>query len=303
MAPLHLSNDHIALSVEPQFGARVTQLTDRVSGRDWLVGGAVVGSAGEDAVFGGTEARGWDECFPTVAPCPDTTHGRSLRDHGDLWGRPWECMFDGDTIHAAYDGAGWRFVREIQLTGQQIETRYTVTGTGREAVPYLWSQHCLLATGPGDQIDFRGIGPMTVTGGLSAGEPVETGTFDWPELSTSVPDLRPVRDASAGFAIKAYAPVDGNVSASVRGTGGSIEICWAKADVPYLGLWLDYGGWPPSSPVHQIAIEPTTAPADDLAGAHKGNLARWLSPGETHRWTVVMTLSPAATHNGERHVE
>lgn len=303
MPPLYLANEHVTLSVEPDFGARVTQLTDRASGRDWLVGGALEGSAGEDAVFGGAEARGWDECFPTVAPCSDSTHGRSLRDHGDLWGRPWACTIEGDTIHAGYDGAGWRFVREIRLTGRQVESHYAVTNTGNETVPYLWSQHCLLATGPGDRIELEGIGPMTVTGGLSADGPVETGLFDWPDLSTAVPDLRSVRDASAAFAIKAYAPIDTHVSTTVGDENGSLNIAWMKADIPFLGLWLDYGGWPSSGPVHQIAIEPTTAPADDLAGAHKANLARWLSPGETHSWAVTITLLPAATHIGERHVE
>ncbi|MCR9138448.1 MAG: hypothetical protein NXI27_20775 [Alphaproteobacteria bacterium] len=303
MPPLHLANEHVALSVEPEFGARITSLVERSSGRDWLIGGPLEGSAGDDAGFGAREARGWDECFPTVAPCLDETHGRPLRDHGDLWGRPWHCDIENNAIRSRYDGSGWRFVRDIELTGNRIETRYAVTNTGNVTLPYLWSQHCLLATGPGDRIDFQGIGPMTVTGGGSSDGPVGTGQFDWPELSSIMPDLRSVRDASAGFWIKAYAPIDTDVSATVGSDEGSISVSWKQADIPYLGLWLDYGGWPQSGPVHQIAIEPTTAPADDLATAHKVNLARWLSPGETHSWMVTMRLAAATKHNGERHVE
>ncbi len=303
MTELHLSNDHVALSVAPDFGARITTLVDRRTGRDWLVAGALEGAAGDEAVFGGREACGWDECFPTVAPCMDPTHGRMLRDHGDLWGRPWSCSAADGTIRARFDGAGWWFGRDLVLAGRTVEARYEVTNTGDDPLPYLWSQHCLLATGPGDRINLEGIGPMTVTGGVSPQGPVAGGLFEWPELSTALPDLRTVRDASAGFAIKAYAPVDDVVSASVGGADGSVRFSWAKADVPFLGLWLDYGGWPQDRPVHQIAIEPTTAAADDLAAAHENRQVRWLAPRETHKWMVTMTLSPTAMRNGERHVE
>lgn len=303
MPPLHLSNAHIALSVEPDFGARVTQLIDRVSGRDWLIGGPLEGSSGDSALFGAGEARGWDECFPTVAPCTDSTHGRTLRDHGDLWGRRWSCHSGEDAVRATFDGAGWQFVRDLKLVKNRVEARYAVTNGSGHRLPYLWSQHCLLATGPGDRIDLQGIGPMTVTAALSADGTVDTGVFEWPELSAAVSDLSSVRDVSAGFAIKAYAPVDSHVSATVGGVDGSISVSWTKADIPFLGLWLDYGGWPQEGPVHQIAIEPTTAPADDLAGAHENKQARWLDPGETHNWAVTMTLAPTPMRNGERHVE
>lgn len=299
MQLLYLSNEHITLSVAPDFGARVTQLIDRTNGRDWLVAGALEGSAGEGAIFGAREARGWDECFPTVAPCQDDTHQRSLRDHGDMWGRRWSCEVSDDLLRSSFDGPDWRFVRDIKLVGNRIETRYELTSKASEPIPYLWSQHCLLATVSGDRIELQGVGPMTVTGGLSSTGSIDQGTFEWPELTPVLGDLRIVRDVSAGFAIKAYAPVDNIVSATIGGAEGSINLSWAKTDMPYLGIWLDYGGWPEGEPVHQIAIEPTTAPADDLAGARKDEQARWLARRETHRWTVTMTVSPTAMFNGE----
>jgi hypothetical protein len=57
-----------------------------------------------------------------------------------------------------------------------------------------------------------------------------------------------------------------------------------------MGLWLDYGGWPEEKPLHQVAIEPTSAAADDLAGALALGQARWLAPRETHEWSVRLTL-------------
>ncbi|HSH33484.1 MAG TPA: hypothetical protein VLB31_07680, partial [Actinomycetota bacterium] len=89
-----LENDAVRLACEPDVGARITSLVDLRTGREWLVPGTLPGnaaaSAAEGAVFGGTEAFGWDECLPTVAPCPDPADATApaLRDHGDQWGRP-----------------------------------------------------------------------------------------------------------------------------------------------------------------------------------------------------------------------
>jgi hypothetical protein len=302
MSQLHISNERIALSIAPEFGARLTTLIDRGTDRNWLVDGALVGERSDEAVFGGDQARGWDECFPTVAPCADRTHGRQLRDHGDLWGRPWTCSVSGDAVQACYEGAGYRFVRDLKLTGDTMELVYQVTNCGSQPIPYLWSQHCLLATGLGDRIDLEGIGPMTVSVGRSVGAPLTTGQFEWPDLLPGTSNLRPVLDATANFFMKAYAPVCGQTKASVTGSDGSINFSWANADIPFLGLWLDYGGWPEECPVHQIAIEPTTAAADDLAGALRNNQAQWLDRRETRRWTVEITLSSDSNHRGTRYV-
>jgi hypothetical protein len=77
----------------------------------------------------------------------------------------------------------------------------------------------------------------------------------------------------------------------VTGPTGGIRFDWSGAGIPAFGLWLDYGGWPPGAPVHQVALEPTTAPADDLTQAEAMGHARQLAPGETHRWSVRITLT------------
>lgn len=299
MQQLHLANDRVAVTVLPTFGARVSALTDVATGRNWLIDGPPVGSADADAVFGGAEACGWDECFPTVAPCEQAPDGRMMRDHGDLWGRPWQCRRDAQSIQSVFAGEGFRFVRELQLTDDGLAASYSVANTGAQTMPYLWSQHCLLATEPDERISIDGVGPMTVTGGWQAGTPVATGCFDWPELATGLPNLDRIRASSAQFAIKAYASALGRVSAGVTGCRGSISLSWNADEIPFIGLWLDYGGWPQEAPVHQIAIEPTTAPADHLAGALGQGRARLLSPDETHRWTIDISLTPATGQDGE----
>lgn len=68
--------------------------------------GSAAGWTGRDARFTGAVAFGWDECLPTVAPCPDPADpaGSPLRDHGDLWGRPATVAGEGPVLATTWAG-------------------------------------------------------------------------------------------------------------------------------------------------------------------------------------------------------
>lgn len=292
---LTLSNDLVALRVAPQFGARVTSLIDQRTGRDWLVPGDKEGSGADSAAFLGAEARGWDECFPTVAPCSNENWGRTLRDHGDIWGRPTECVAANNEITSTYTGDRFEFKRVLKLVGDTLEINYAIANTGSASFPYMWSQHCLLATTPADRIFINNIGPMTITGtgGMSGEVPT---SFAWPRLSDAHPDMGTVEPMDARWMFKAYAAANGAVEAGVTGSNGTISFAFDGSQMPFLGLWLDYGAWPEGAPVHQIAIEPTTAAADHLDGAISNGQVRHLAPGKTQNWTVAIRLLDQENH-------
>ncbi|WP_226780608.1 hypothetical protein [Oceaniglobus trochenteri] len=278
-----LKTDRVALTVDPAFGARVLALTDRASGRQWLLEGARCNDVSDDVVFLGDESRGWDECFPTVLSCENADWGKRLRDHGMLWGRPWAVADAGPQhLETVFTGEGVRFSRRLSVKGAVVTAAYAVTSQSDRPLPYLWSQHCVLSPREGDRIVLAGQGRMQ--GGDSA--------FDWPHHPTR--DLTMVGELSEGYVLKAYAPTPGLASAAIIGRDGGLRFDWAGADVPALGLWLDYGGWPDKNkPLVQVAIEPTTGEADDLAGALALGQERWLAPGQTHEWPVGLSLLDA----------
>jgi len=275
---LSIGNDRIGLTILPDFGGRVVALTDWVSGRQWLVTGPQSGQTGEDAVYGADEAVGWDECFPTVLPCDHPAWGGTLRDHGALWGRKWIVDHrDATCVDARFETRQFRFARSLTVQGASVTAAYSVTNLGSQTLPYLWSQHCLLATTPGDRIILNGQDDMHIA----------QDSFQWPAHPDR--DLSRVGDISEGFAMKAYAETPGRASAAINGPNGGLRLDWD--DVPALGLWLCYGGWPKDRPVHQVALEPATAGADHLAAADDMGKARVLAPHETHTWSVRMTLT------------
>ena len=131
---IRLENAALRLDCLPAIGARIVALVDRTTGRDWLTTGRPPVDptiwAGDDAVFGGDQAFGWDECLPTIARCPDPLDptGPALRDHGDAWGRPTAVERRGDDTLVARDGSA---------TSRTAESRAASTSRSNRAPPTL----------------------------------------------------------------------------------------------------------------------------------------------------------------------
>ena len=287
---LTLENDRIRATVLPSFGGRIVSLRDMRTGRQWMVEGAPHGSSGGKATYGAREARGWDECFPTVAPCRHESWPGPLRDHGELWGRAWQAHSEEGCIAACYESSRFRFSRRIGLNRNGLEACYSVTNLDRDPFAYLWSQHCLLAVNTSDRIRLSGICNPVVTHGVLKGRMLRRQPFDWPRIPEIGLDLTRIMDPDAELALKIHACAEERPSATVHDGRSAICFSWSGVEVPAVGLWLNYGGWQEGRPVHHIAIEPTTALSDSLASAEAIGGSRVVAPGQTHSWRIVIAL-------------
>ena len=120
MEPLVIESEAMRVAVLPAFGARVVSLLDKRSAREWMFEGGQTSDTGEDAVYGADAAVGWDECFPTVSPwdASQTAWQRRLRDHGDIWGRPWTVdAHDARSLTTTYATAEFAFSRSLSVDG------------------------------------------------------------------------------------------------------------------------------------------------------------------------------------------
>jgi galactose mutarotase-like enzyme len=293
MDELAIENAELRVVVQPDFGARVVSLIDRRSGRDWMAKGEVSANTGEDARYGVGEAVGWDECFPTVGACDasGTAWGRPLRDHGDLWGRPWRV--DGHSrgaLTTTFTGDEFRFCRRLELNGARLTADYQVENLdGEEPLPFMWALHALLVTEAGESIDFPGIDRIRAGGMRLAGVAVPGGDLPWPGPVAGLPfPLDRIQPGSADFMGKFYLAGVPALEPEVGGSGRRLHFAWSGLD--HLGIWLTYGGWPEKGGAHHVALEPTTAPADDLMQAlHEGTMVT-IEPGGTAEWRVEIML-------------
>jgi hypothetical protein len=293
-----LENAFVRLVAVPEVGARVVSLVDRRSGREWLVQGALPADeaaarawAAEDAVFGGAEAFGWDECLPTVAPCADPLDPAAppLRDHGDQWGRPAELEVVDGGLRAAWAHSRWPYVlrRTISLEGPALVVDYELEVHGRRPLPILWSMHALIALEPGSTIVIEPAGRARLTHHAGLAIAPGTGSLDWPG-----PALDVVRGIEAGQAAKLYLDAAPLATVAARTPDGAeLRFTWDRSLATTLGIWLSYGGWPADGKRrHQVALEPTTSPDDGLASAIATGRAMVVAPGAPRRWTVRMEL-------------
>jgi galactose mutarotase-like enzyme len=296
---IRLENEDLSVLVVPEIGGRIVSLVDQRSGRDWTMPGSPPDPdladswAREEVVFGGRESFGWDECLPTVAPCPDPLHTAAslLRDHGDQWGRPATVVdAPGNALDVAWSGSRWpyRFSRRLSLEpGASLLAAYTLTNQSDRALPFLWSIHPTFRLEPGTVIELPGVSEARVTWtegmGLQSADSVP-----WPIAPSSTGgavDLGRVQ-AADGSAVKLYAKAP-EVARVVTPNGSALELTWDRAVGTTVGVWLSFGGWPVGGPpVEQVAIEPTTSPDDHLADAIAHGRARNLTPGESLRWWV-----------------
>ncbi len=272
----------------------MTELVDLATGRNWLVPGPTVGSPDNDAHYLGEEARGWDECFPTVAPCIHTGWPEPLRDHGEIWGRDTHCELSDAGIMSSSRVGDCQFTRWLTLHGNAITLRYCVENQGNRPLPWMWSQHCLLATRPGDRLFLKGVDGALQVSAATGRDSDTKSTFHWPAFDEQHPDLDDPDGHHSPWACKAYGAVEESCKAGMYSERESISFHWEKSQMPYVGVWLNHGAWPPDKPVHQIAFEPTSAPADDLLSASTAGHARILSAGSTHEWTLSIHLNETA---------
>lgn len=259
--------DGIAVAVDAHDGGKVTSLRCLRHGREWLHGPTAAPASADR--FDAARSCGWDELFPTVLATGE------LRDHGDLWGRPWAER--GATLSYEDPGGRYQFERSLELDGGTITAAYTLRNVGAEALPWMWAMHPILAVEPGDRLELPGVREVIAEGRV-VGWPVAT-------LGGRRVRLDRIAPADGKTVLKLYARAR---TAVVTGERCRLTV---SSELPYLGLYVNLGGWPaPGSGLHQLGLEPTTAPVDDLATAVTRGLVRVAGPGEETRWTATVRV-------------
>lgn len=302
MTVIFIENDMLRVGVAAAYGARVVSLFDKVSQREWMTAGGESTNIGEEARYSVHEAVGWDECFPTVSrwDAAATPWGRNLRDHGDLWGRPWQVdSHTATALSTTYSDAQFRFTRTITLEGARLVVAYAAENRTEAPLPYLWALHALLAVQPGDKIELGELESLWSVFMSSKGAPQETGALSWVTPSAGLPfALDEVQPPSADFMAKLYSAHRPGGWARIGRPGARLAIGW-DGSIAHLGIWITYGGWPARGGHYEVALEPTNAPADHLGQTIAAGYPLIL-PFERRDWTVTLTTenqanSPART--------
>jgi galactose mutarotase-like enzyme len=293
--PITVSNTYAEIAVVPAIGGRVVQLTDRLRETEWLVPAPVRRRepASTHASWADSPRGGWDECLPSIDPAK--VGDRWCNDHGDLWALSWELTATQQheiTTRVTAPDDDYTMTRSIALNGPEVRIEYDLQATGKGQLSYLWSMHPLLRV----PTDVRRTLPRgtEVVVAYCTDERVRPGTLlRWGQPVDELDQWVVGTVPHGPLAMKLFAHTPAEPVVVTRESAG-LSFSLDPQEVPFVGLWLNYGAWPSvSDPDTHVAIEPTSAATDDLAAAQANRQARVLRRGGRHQWSVTLTMEGA----------
>ena len=293
-----------AVTLLPDVGGKISSI--KIKDRELLQAPLrPIAARAQTLGFDASDASGWDECLPSVAPCEvNGAFGTaSIPDHGDLWRVAWKQVgtsTDSVTLHGECFSLPLELDRTVRLAetelGWRLSVDYTLTNRGNHEGPWSWAAHPLFAVEQGDQILLPGsITTLRVEGSGGNRLGPQGTSIHWPIAllaDGSHADLSIVQSARLKTGDKLFTGTlaeEENWCALLRPSAGlRIMFQFEPAATPYLGLWICQGGWPEGPGAKQmcVALEPATAPCDSLATA--GPWARTLAPGQSAAWPMLV---------------
>jgi len=302
--------DGLEVALLPEVGSKMISLrssTDTgTAGREWLwqtprrpfrkpdYGGA----------FEFYDISGFDDCFPGIGEGPyplPPWEGVTVPDHGELWTLPWDYAIEGDALRLTVHGVRFPYRMEKRITLESgpapaLRVEYRLENLSPFPLRYLWSAHPLLAAMPGMRVRL----PEGVCVRVDWSKDGRLGQLGvehaWPVARTNDGretrlDVLPLEDA--GTADKLYSTRlpstadTGWCSLHDPASGDQLTLRFDPARVPYIGVWLNMGGWPvgpEATPCYNVALEPCTGFPDRLDEAVLREEAATLAPRSVAEW-------------------
>jgi hypothetical protein len=302
LAALRLSAYDAELTVLPGLGGKISSM--RLDGAEYLAQNPRKGlrAARYAAPFSEYDASGFDECFPTVAPCryPEFPwEGIEVPDHGELWSIPWSAQKEDGQLHLSTHGVRfpYEFHKWIGLPAPgHIQLRYSLTNHAPLPLRYLWSSHPIFAPVAGMRLYLPSDVKVLVEwskGGRLGGQ----GTMlPWPhtrDRAGQPVDLSLIGPDQTGLGEKLFTTrlTEGWCAAHDPASQRYVAMFFSPDEIPYVGLFTNTGGWPEDEPgYYNLGLEPCRGFPDSLAQAVERGAYSTAQAGATDEWHVDVRL-------------
>ncbi|NIW78412.1 MAG: hypothetical protein GWN16_02685 [Calditrichae bacterium] len=252
------------------------------------------------------DTSGFDECFPTIAESPYPTEDESdqnydlvLPDHGELWSQVWEYGINDNELVLRAKGIrlNYLFTKRITLDKNKIIIHYSLYNQSQTPFCYIWSAHPLLRVQPHSKILLSEDIDRVLLNWASDERLGSLGdVLDWPNLASpnGTVDYSVVQDRSLGVALKCFTSIleDGFAGIYFRESDETLMFKFDTKEVPYLGLWLCYGGWPVNSAEKHftVGLEPCSGRPDSLQESVKRRECSEIEGETTKEWSLELGL-------------
>ncbi len=295
---IRLQSDELTVDVLPSNGGRIASIRCRRSGTEFLLEGSHYDKKAQfppDAPFENSDCAGWDECLPTISASvsASASANASAPDHGDLWRHVWRIVehTSNDVLLATECcSRPLALTRRLRLHASQMHLEYRIENLGSIPLPFLYATHPLFTVEPSDRLILsREVHRLLLH--CSKGDRVGHARewIDWPAIPRGDQQiaLDVVGKQSDGTAEMLYTGklVRGICALYRARPRQAIVMRFDSVMLPYLGLWMCYGGWP-NDPAkrkqYAVAMEPAVAAHGSLVEAIAANEALVLDPGAVY---------------------
>jgi hypothetical protein len=304
--PVTIENEAIRMTVWPQLGGKISSIVDKADAYELLFN--YPAELPETSLYGkpfdSAWNAGWDECFPTVAPCNYPGHpyeGIPIPDHGELWSLPTTAVPTKSGLTTVWHGLrfGYTFTRKLHLEGSAIIAEYSVLNRAPFEFRFMWCGHPLMSMIAPVELDLP-KGKWRLDHDTAGDEPIG---FDWPHVGEGVDLSRPASlPDRAAWKVFALAPIQGpaTIRYPTRGRKATYEYEAQESrdeegivggPPAYWGVWVTTGGW---ASQRCFDIEPTIGRFDELAQCVKDRSAGTIPPLGRRQWEVRLTLGDLA---------
>jgi hypothetical protein len=301
--PVTIENEAIRMLVWPHIGGKVSSIVDKADGFELLFSfpselpeASLYGKAYQD----GWNA-GWDECFPTIAPCPYPGHpydGIAIPDHGELWSLPTTAVPTRLGLTTVWHGLrfGYTFSRKLYLDGSSVIAEYSVLNRAPFDFRFMWCGHPLMSMAAPVELDLPG-GKWRLDHDMTGDQ---ARTFDWPNVARGI-DLSRLESLPAQGAWKVYnlAPIhepaviryptrERKVTLEYEAQESHDEQGVVGGPPAHWGVWATTGGW---GRQQTFDIEPTIGRFDDLVRSVRDGSAGTVPALGRREWKMRLTLA------------
>lgn len=288
----------------PELGAKIAQIHDLRTGRDWLWRHPRLAYAYGDAstsYVATADTGGWDECFPTVGQClypAAPWHDQLLPDHGELWCQTptWDLIEHADHVVCRSEWHGlalpYRFVRQITIGNDNtMQFDYCVTNQSDADMHWIWCAHPLIALDASMSLNTPTNTTFWHTN--EAGDFVAESARAICVSTTTTLDLQRLPSHQSGIAVKLYSDTLPAGWVQVIAPNGCLTMEWNIAQVPQLAIWLNAGAWSNDggTPYYNMGVEPAIGVYDALSDAYTNTTTyATLAAGQQRCWRLHLQL-------------
>ena len=290
---LRLENEHLALEILPELGAKIWRIVDKARDNDilWHAPRITPHVTPFGSNFDDHWSGGWDEAFPGGVSSADR-YGETIPYMGELWTQParWQVVEQTAqrisltfTIDTPITAARWQRRLTLEAGSPTFTLDYRIENVGLRPFDFNWGLHPVQATSSAHRVDVPArTGEVAEQGGGVLGRTGDT--YRWPMLGDL--DMRQVLPPDAQDYTLHYLTdlTDGWLACTDTTARGGFGLVFDREVFPVVWLWASYGGW---RSAYHVLVEPWTGYPSALSDAVQAGRARELAPGAALETTLT----------------